>query len=40
MTYEVRPIHVTAVAEIGKAIHPMMASARSKAAPRRAWATR
>ncbi len=24
-TFEVRPIHVTAVAEIGKAIHPMMA---------------
>ena len=25
VTYEVRPTHVTAVAEIGKAIHPMMA---------------
>ena len=25
VTYEVTPIHVTAVAEIGKAIHPMMA---------------
>ena len=25
VTYEVKPIHVTAVAEIGKAIHPMMA---------------
>ena len=40
VTFEVTPIHVTAVAEIGKAIHPMMAKARSKVAPLRASAGR